>query len=43
MGPMGVLLTLQSRSCVQVQVPIQTQVVSKRRDYLLGTGQLIFP
>jgi hypothetical protein len=43
MGPMGVLLTLQNRSCVQVQVPIQTQVVSNHRDYLLGTGQLIFP
>jgi hypothetical protein len=43
MGPMGVLLTLQSRSCVQVQVPIQTQVVSNRRDYLLETGQLVFP
>ena len=23
MGPMGVLLTLQSRSCVQVQVPVE--------------------
>jgi hypothetical protein len=43
MGPMGVLLTLQSRSCVQVQVPIQMQVVSNLRDYLLGTGQLIYP
>jgi hypothetical protein len=24
MGPMGVLLTLPSRSCVQVQVPVET-------------------
>jgi hypothetical protein len=42
MGPMGVLLTLQNRSCVQVQVLIQTQVVSNRRGYLLGIEQLIF-
>jgi hypothetical protein len=41
-GPMGVLLKLQSRSCVQVQVPVQWSVVSNCRDYLLGVGPPIF-
>jgi hypothetical protein len=40
---MGALLKLSSRRCVQVQVPIQTQVVSNLRDYLLGTELLIYP
>jgi hypothetical protein len=39
---MGVLLKLQSRKCVQVQVPVQRQVVSNCKDYLLGAGPPIF-